>query len=155
MFGAMFAARPERAASELLRVTRSGGHIAMANWTPTGFIGEMLRATLRYAAAPTGAVSPLLWGQEEHVKERLGPGCRSLTFKRRLMTFEYAVSPDDVVNLFRFWYGPTLRAFAALDSAAQIGLQRDLTQLWSRNNRATDGTTYVQSEYLEVIGVVA
>ncbi len=74
MFGAMFAARPERAAAELLRVTRSGGRIAMANWTPTGFIGDMLRTTVTYVPAPAGVPSPLLWGTEDAVRERLGAG---------------------------------------------------------------------------------
>ena len=114
MFGAMFASRPERAAAELLRVTRSSGRIAMANWTPTGFIGEMLKTTVRYVPAPAGIPSPLLWGNEDKVRERLGAGSY-LSFTRRLMTFEYPIGPDEVVNLFRLWYGPTLRAFAALE----------------------------------------
>ena len=154
MFGAMFAGRPERAAAELLRVTQSGGRIAMANWTPTGFIGEMLKATVRYVPAPAGIPSPLQWGTEEAVRARIGPGCASLTFTRRLITFEYPFGPEEVVNLFRFWYGPTLRAFAALDGSAREGLHRDLTALWTDHNRADDGTTRVQSEYLEVIGGV-
>jgi SAM-dependent methyltransferase len=155
MFGAMFAARPERAASELLRVARRGGRIAMANWTPTGFVGEMLKTTARYAQPPAGIPSPLLWGSETHVQARLAAGCTSLTFARRLMTFEYPFGPVDVVNLFRNWYGPTVRAFATLSSADQIGLRRDLEELWAEHNRATDGTIRVQSEYLEVIAVVS
>jgi 2-polyprenyl-3-methyl-5-hydroxy-6-metoxy-1,4-benzoquinol methylase len=154
MFGAMFAARPERAAAELLRVTRPGGRIAMANWTPTGFIGEMLKTMLRYVPAPTGSQSPLLWGTDEIVQARLGDGSQSITCTRRLMTFEYPVEPEEVVDLFRHWYGPTLRAFGALDATAKDALHRDLVTLWTRNNRATDGTTRVQSEYLEVVVVV-
>lgn len=154
MFGAMFAARPERAAAELLRVTKSGGRIAMANWTPSGFVGEMLKATVRYAPPPAGTPSPLLWGSEEEVERRLGVGCSSLALNRRVITFEYPVEPGGVVELFRLYYGPTLRAFGALDAIASLGLQRDLEALWSDNNRATDGTTRVQSEYLEVVAIV-
>lgn len=154
MFGAMFAARPERAAAELLRVTRSGGRIAMANWTPTGFIGQMLKATVAYAPSPAGVASPLLWGTEDAVRSRLGAGCRSLAFSRRLITFEYPVPPEQVVTEFRLWYGPTLRAFASLDAQGRESLRRDLEQLWTEHNRADDGTTRVESEYLEVIGVV-
>ncbi|HEX8944294.1 MAG TPA: methyltransferase domain-containing protein [Gemmatimonadaceae bacterium] len=154
MFGAMFAARPERSAAELLRVTRAGGRIAMANWTPTGFIGEMLKATVRYVPAPAGIPSPLQWGVEDQVKARLGSRTASLKFARRLMTFEYPFGPEEVVSQFRLWYGPTLRAFAALDEPAREALRRDLEDLWSEHNRAVDGTTYVQSEYLEVIAVV-
>ena len=154
MFGAMFAARPDRAASELLRVTRTGGRIAMANWTPSSFIGEMLRTTTAYVAPPAGVLSPLLWGTDDAVRERLGPGVKSLSLTRRLICFEYPFGPEEVVNHFRLWYGPTLRAFAALDETNRGALRRDLERLWTDHNRATDGTTRVQSEYLEVIAVV-
>jgi len=154
MFGAMFAARPERAAAELLRVTRSGGRIAMANWTPTGFVGELLETQGRYVPAPADVPSPLLWGTEKAVRARLGAGSAPLTLTRRMITFEYPFGPEQVVNEFRLWYGPTLRAFAALDEADRDGLRRDLEQLWTDNNRASDGTTRVQAEYLEVIAVV-
>jgi SAM-dependent methyltransferase len=154
MFGAMFAGRPERAAAELLRVTRPGGRIAMANWTPSGFIGEMLRTTVRYVPAPPGIQSPLLWGTEDAARVRLGAGAASLALTRRLIAFEYPFGPEEVVNYFRLWYGPTLRAFAALDEAARDALRRDLETLWTDHNRATDRTTRVQSEYLEVVAVV-
>ena len=131
MFGAMFAARPEPAASELLRVTRSGGRIAMASWTPGGFIGEMLRTTVRYVPAPAGIPSPLLWGTEDAVRERLGAGITSLALTRRVITFEYPFGPEVVCEYFRLWYGPTLRAFAALDEAQRDGLHRDLERLWA------------------------
>jgi len=154
MFGAMFAARPDRAAAELLRVTRSGGRVAMANWTPTGFIGQMLKATVAHAPAPAGIPSPLLWGTEDAVRARLGAGCESVTLARRVITFEYPFSPEQVVTEFRLWYGPTLRAFASLDDRGRESLRRDLEQLWSEHNRADDGTTRVESEYLEVVGIV-
>jgi SAM-dependent methyltransferase len=153
MFGAMFAARPDRAAAELLRVTRPGGRIAMANWTPGGFIGQMIRATTAYVAPPS-IPSPLLWGTEEAVQARLGGRVQSLKLTRRVIAFEYPMGPEDVVNHFRLWYGPTLRAFAALDDVNRQALRRDLESLWSENNRAKDGTTRVQSEYLEVVAVV-
>jgi len=152
MFGAMFAARPERAASELLRVTRPRGRIAMANWTPTGFIGEMFQTTARYVLPPN-VPSPLLWGAEDQARARLSRGTTSLSVTRRLITFEYPFGPEQVVNEFRLWYGPTLRAFAALDEERRDGLRRDLEALWTDHNRATDGTTRVQSEYLEVLAV--
>lgn len=154
MFGAMFAARPERAASELLRVTRPGGTIAMANWTPTGFVGEMFKTTARFVPPPAGVPSPLLWGSEEQIQSRLGSGCHSITFCRRLITFEYPFGPADVVDLFRLWYGPTVRTFAALGASDQAALQAALESLWSEHNRADDGTTRVQSEYLEVVAIV-
>lgn len=153
MFGAMFAARPDRAAAELIRVTRSGGKIAMANWTPTGFIGQMFRAVARHVPPPGGIPSPILWGSEIEVNARLREGIQSLTLTPRTITFEYPFSATETVNLFRRWYGPTVRAFASLDDNGQRSLQDDLEALWSENNRATDGTTRVESEYLEVIAV--
>ena len=153
MFGAMFAARPERAASELLRVTRPGGRIAMANWTPTGFIGEMLKMTSRYAPPAAGVPSPLQWGTEDCVGERLG-GLSSLMLTRRIITFEFPLDPAGVVNEYTQWFGPTLRAFASLDETGKSALRRELEALWTDHNRANDGTTRVQSEYLEVMGVV-
>jgi len=153
MFGAMFAARPERAASELLRVVRPGGRIVMANWTPTSFIGEMLKTTSRYAPPAAGVPSPLLWGTEQAVRERFGAGVAALLLTRRIITFEFALDPAGVVNEFIQWYGPTLRAFASLDESNKSALRNDLESLWSEHNRADDGTTRVQSEYLEVVAV--
>ncbi|MBW8770979.1 MAG: class I SAM-dependent methyltransferase [Gemmatimonadetes bacterium] len=154
MFGAMFAARPERAAAELIRVVRPGGRIVMANWTPMGFIGEMLKTTQHYAPAPVGVLSPLQWGTEYAVRERLGPGASAIETRERLIAFEFAMDPVAVVNEFITWYGPTLRAYASLDYDGRNALRRDLETLWTENNRATDGTTYVESEYLEVVAVV-
>jgi hypothetical protein len=126
----------------------------MANWTPAGFVGEMLKTTVRFAPAPAGIPSPLLWGTEEAVRERLGAGAKSLRFARRLITFEYPMGPGEVVEYFRLWYGPTLRAFGTLDETGREGLRRELERLWTDHNLATDGTTRVVSEYLEVIAVV-
>jgi SAM-dependent methyltransferase len=154
MFGAMFAARPDRAAAELLRVVRPGGRIAMANWTPMGFIGEMLKMTQHYVPAPAGVFSPLQWGTDYAVHERLGPGARSITVTHRLITLEFPFGPVATVNEFITWYGPLLRAYASLDYAGRNALRQDLETLWSENNRASDGTTYVESEYLEVLAVV-
>ena len=154
MFGAMFAARPERAAAEMIRVTRPGGRIAMANWTPTGFIGEMLKTTVRYVPPPADVPSPLLWGKEDVVRQRLGPASASLTLRRRMITFEYPFEPEEVVDEFRVWYGPTLKAFGALEDSRHAALWHDLVNLWKSHNEAHDGTTRVQSEYLEVVAVV-
>jgi len=126
----------------------------MANWTPGGFIGEMVRTTTKYVAAPQGIPSPLLWGTDDAIHARLGAGSESLRLTRRNITFEYPFGPEEVVSYFRLWYGPTLRAFAALDQDKRDALRRDLETLWADHNRATDGTTRVQSEYLEVIAVV-
>jgi SAM-dependent methyltransferase len=154
MFGAMFAARPERAAAELIRVVRPGGRIAMANWTPLGFIGERLNTTQHYAPAPVGVLSPLQWGTEYAVRERLGPGASEIVARERLIAFEFPLDPVAVANEFITWYGPTLRAYASLDTEGRAALRQDLETLWSENNRASDGTTYVESEYLEVIATV-
>jgi SAM-dependent methyltransferase len=151
MFGAMFAGHPDQAADEMLRVTRSGGRIAMANWTPDGFVGEMLKITVGYLPPPPGVPSTLLWGVPEIVEARLGAGVRKLQFKRRAMVLAYPMSPEATVNLFRTWYGPTVRAFAALDEAGQRGLFNDMVKLWSGKNTAGASATRIESEFLEVI----
>lgn len=149
MFGAMFAPRPDVTARELLRVLRPGGRLAMANWTPGGFIGQMFKTTA-FHVPPPAIPSPLLWGDEQTVRERFSQR-GELRFKRRTASFRLAMSPAQTVDYFRTWYGPTLRAFAALDERGQIALHQDLTRLWSEHNQAADGTTHVESEYLEVV----
>ncbi len=150
MFGAMFAPRPETTAAELLRVCRPSGRIAMANWTPSGFIGQMFKTTAAHVPPPN-IPSPLLWGDEAIVRERLRSGIADLQINRRMISFRLPMTPEQTVEYFRAWYGPTLRAFAALDEDGQAALRRDLTRLWSEHNRATDGTTHVEAEYLEVV----
>jgi len=153
MFGAMFAPRPEKVAAELIRVSRPGGRIAMANWTPTGFIGQMFKTTSAHVPPTPGMPSPVRWGDEEVVRERLRDGITSLELTRRLISFKFPLAVPDVIEFWRAWYGPTQRAFAALDENGQQAFRRDLERLWSEHNRATDGTTHVESEYLEVVAV--
>jgi len=150
MFGAMFAPRPEATAAELLRVCRPGGRVAMASWTPAGFIGRMFKATAAHVPPPA-IPSPLLWGDEATVRARLRDGVAELHFNLRTVAFRLPLTPGQTVDFFREWYGPTLRAFASLDADGQAALRRDLTRLWSEHNLATDGTTHVESEYLEVV----
>ena len=152
MFGAMFAPQPERISAELLRVCRPGGRIAMANWTPAGFIGQMFKTTAAHVPPPKFP-SPLLWGNSATVQERLQRDVAELKLNPRLTSFRLPMAPKQTVDYFRAWYGPTLRAFAALDEEGQSALHRDLTKLWTENNEATDGTTDVDSEYLEVLAI--
>lgn len=149
MFGAMFAPHPERAAAEMRRVCRAGGRIAMANWTATGFAGQMFKVTAAHVPPPADVPSPLLWGDEATVYERF-KNVADVKLTRRLIDLEYAIAPPDVVEHFRLYFGPTVKAFAALDAAGQEALRRDLIAHWAQYNRAGDGTTRVQSEYLEV-----
>lgn len=151
MFGAMFAPRPELVAAELVRVCRPGGRIAMANWTPQGFVGQMFKVTGKHVPPPPNMPSPLKWGDEETVRERLSDGIANLQMTRRMCPFEYPVPPAEVVESFRMYYGPTRRAFEALDSDGQGALRKDLEQLWTEHNQATDNTTYGEGEYLEVV----
>lgn len=151
MFGAMFAPRPELVATELTRVCRAGGRIAMANWTPEGFIGQMFKVTGKHVPPPPNMPSPLKWGDEATVRERLHEGIADLQVARRMCAFNYPFSPAEVVEFFRVYYGPTQRAFGAIEENAQATLRADLEQLWSEHNQTTDGTTHVEGEYLEVI----
>jgi SAM-dependent methyltransferase len=155
MFGAMFAAHPQQAANELLRVTRPGGRIAMANWTPEGFVGRMLKLTVGYVPPPAGVPSALLWGNPRAVEERIGAGLSDLRFERRAMVLAYPFGPEETVELFRTWYGPTVRAFAALEEERQPKFFDDLVRLWTEHNTAGPNGTRVESEFLAVVGTRA
>lgn len=154
MFGAMFAPQPQVVAAELARVCSSGGRVAMANWTPTGFIGQLFKITSQHIPPPP-MPSPLLWGDEAIVRERLRDGFTNLQFIRRDLIMSFPMTPSEAVEFFRTWYGPTHRAFAALDEAGQFALRRDLGQLWTEHNCATDDTTSIAAEYLEVTAIRA
>ena len=150
LIGAMFAPRPELVAAELTRVCRPGGMIAMANWTPGGFIGQMFK-TIAGHIAPSGMPAPVLWGDEATVRVRLHEGIADLKFALHVYHFDYPFPPHAVVEFFRANYGPMSRAFASLDKSGQEKLRSDLVSLWSAHNKAVDYTTRVDAEYLEVI----
>ena len=149
-FGVMFTPDHERAAAELLRVCRPGGKIGLANWTPEGFIGELFRTIGRHRPPPAGARSPALWGTRPRLAELFEAKARSVKAAERHFVFRYR-SPEHWLEVFRNYYGPTLKAFAALDAPAQVALERDLLALIDRFNRSGDGTMVVPSEYLEVV----
>jgi 2-polyprenyl-3-methyl-5-hydroxy-6-metoxy-1,4-benzoquinol methylase len=153
MFGVMFAPRPEMVAAELLRVCRSGGTIALANWTPAGFIGQMFKTIGAHVPPPANMPSPLKWGDEATVAGRLGDGVSELRCARQMITFTFPFAGAELVEFWRMYYGPTNRAFEALKAEPdkQTALRRDLERLWSTNNQAAEGSTRVESEYLEVL----
>lgn len=155
MFGAMFAPRPAVTAAELVRVCKPGGLIAMANWTPDAFTGQMFKLGAKYVPPQPGMPSPALWGTEDAVRERLADGIADLQMTRRKIMFLYPMSPTEVVEQFRLYFGPTVVAFSKLDPDGQAALRSDLEALWTEHNQATDGTTAVESEYLEVLAVRA
>lgn len=150
LIGAMFAPRPDRVAAELTRVCRPGGMIAMANWTPGGFVGQMFKAISKHIA-PSGMPSPVLWGDEATVRDRFSEGVTDLKCASHIYQFDYPFPPEAVVEFYRSHYGPMSRAFASLDGNAQEKLRSELVSLWSANNKAVDETTKVDAEYLEVI----
>jgi SAM-dependent methyltransferase len=155
MFGAMFAPRPDVTAGELKRVCKPGGLIAMANWTPGGFTGEMFKVGAGYVPPPPGMPSPVLWGVEDTVRERLSEGISDLQMAKRPIEFTYPFGPAEVVEHFRRYFGPTQKAFESLDENSQAALRADLERLWTNANEADDGTSRVGSEYLEVRAVKA
>lgn len=155
MFGAMFAPRPELVAAELKRVCRPGGRIAMANWTPSGFIGQMFKLTSSYVPPPPNMPSPVLWGDEEVVRKRLSDGTSELQTTRQMITFRFPFSPADTVEHFFVYYGPSFKAFTALDDSKQAKLRQELEEHWQKHNLVSDGTTEVPAEYLKVVAIRA
>jgi SAM-dependent methyltransferase len=151
VFGSMFAPNHAKAAAELLRVCRPGGTIALASWTPDGFIGELFRTVAGHVPPPAGVPSPMLWGTEAHLRELFGEGISSLEVEERTFTFRFR-SAEEFVSFFREWYGPTLKAFAALGGEAQQALQRDLIELVRRFDRlGGGGAVAIPSTYIEAV----
>lgn len=151
MYGVMFTPQPERIVDELRRVTKPGGMIALANWTPSGFIGKMFGVFKRHVPPPAGLPSPLLWGDEDTVRDRLRNGFEGLRMTRRIARMCFPFDPAGTVEFFRQYYGPTRRAFASLTPGAQADLRADLEQLQAGHNVAEQpDQTEVHAEYLEV-----
>jgi SAM-dependent methyltransferase len=149
-FGVMFTPNQDKAAAELLRVCKPKGSIGLANWTPDGFIGQVFKTLGKYLPPPAGARSPALWGTRGRLGEMFDAGASSVKAQPRLFNFRYR-SPDHFLDVFKTYYGPVLKAFAALDPAKQEELRDDLNALMVRMNRATNGSLVVPSEYLEVV----
>jgi SAM-dependent methyltransferase len=149
-FGVMFTPDQTRAAAELIRVCKPGGRIGLANWTPQGFIGQLFRIIGRYMPPPAGLAPPSAWGTQAFLDEHFGPHVSGIAAASRHFVFRYQ-SPQHWLDMFRSYYGPTLKLFEALDDGAQQALRADILALIDALNTATDGTLVLPSEYLEVV----
>lgn len=154
VFGAMFAPDHEQTAAELLRVTRPAGTIALASWTPEGFIGELFRTVGTHVPPPPGVAAPMLWGFEPHLRKLFGRAVTRLDVTERTFTFRFD-SAEAFVDFFRRWYGPTLKAFAALEGTdGAEALERDLVALARRFDRlGGDGAVAIPSTYTEAVAI--
>lgn len=150
VFGVMFAPDQEKAANELLRVCRPGGRIGLSSWMPEGYGGDFFAAHARYVPAPPGVKPPVRWGTESGLAELLGAGTSSITSQRRI-AFQYYRSIDHALDVFRTYFGPTNRAFQALDAGGQEALRSDMAGVFRRYNRAADGTVALEAQYLEAV----
>ena len=149
-FGVMFTPDQPQAAKEMLRVCRPGGKIGLANWTPDSFIGQLFKIIGRYVPPAPGVMSPSLWGTQARIEELFGSGARALSTTTREFVFRYR-SDVHWLEVFRTFYGPMHRTFAALDAEKQAAFTEDILTLMAAGNRATDGTLVLPSAYLEVI----
>lgn len=149
-YGVMFAPDQARAAAELLRVVKPGGRIGLANWTPDGFIGELFRVVGRFVPPPAGLAPPSAWGTEPRLVELFGPHARDLRTVRRQFVFRY-LSAEHWIDIFRRYYGPVHKAFAALDAAGQEALHAALLELLGRFDRGGSNGLVVPGDYLEVV----
>jgi len=148
-FGVMFTPNQQQAANEMLRVCRPGGKVGLANWTPDGFIGKLFKTIGKYVPPAPCVKSPLMWGTREHLKT-LFDAAATIDVQRRHFIFRYK-SPRHWVEIFRDYYGPVLKAFAAIDPDARKALEADLYALIDEFNTAEDGTLVIPGEYLEVV----
>jgi SAM-dependent methyltransferase len=149
-FGVMFTPDQERAAAEMARVCVPGGRIGLANWTPASFIGQMFKVIGKYVPPAAGLKPPSTWGTEARIEELFGKNASSIQARGKTFVFRYR-SPMHFIDVFRTYYGPVNRTFAALDGERQADLTHDLLALIGGENRADDGTLVVPSEYLEVV----
>jgi len=149
-YGAMFTPDHTRPAREMLRVLRSGGRIGLANWTPEGFIGQLFKVVGSYVPPPAGLKSPALWGTEPHIVALFGAQAADIACVRRNFVFRY-LSSAHWIQVFRDFYGPTHKAFAALEPAKQAAMERDIAALLERSNVGGKHSLVVPAEYLEVV----
>lgn len=149
-FGVMFTPDHARSAGEMTRVVRAGGRIGMANWTPDGFIGQLFKTIGKHVAPPAGLKSPALWGTEDYLRDLFGDAAARMHVERKIFNFRYA-SAAHWMQVFRDFYGPVHKAFAALDAAAGQALEQDITALLDRFNVAGPASLVVPAEYLEVV----
>lgn len=149
-FGVMFTPDQDRAAAEMARVCKPGGKIGLANWTPEGFIGQLFKTIGKHLPPPAGVKSPALWGTRERTMELFGSNASSIKTEPRNFVFRYR-SAEHWLEIFKTYYGPLLKAFAALEPAGQKALQADVTALIERFNKSGDGSMVVPSEYLEIV----
>ncbi|WP_375311046.1 class I SAM-dependent methyltransferase [Bradyrhizobium sp. A5] len=149
-FGVMFTPDQDKAASELARVCKSGGKIGLANWTPQGFIGQLFKTIGKHVAPPAGVKSPALWGTQARLEEMFITKASEISAEPRMFVFRYR-SPEHWIDVFKSYYGPMLKAFAALDETGQAALRGDLMTLLGEFNHADDGTVVVHGEYLEAV----
>jgi ubiquinone/menaquinone biosynthesis C-methylase UbiE len=149
-FGVMFTPNQERAASELVRVCRPGGRIGLANWTPESFIGQVFKTIGKYLPPPAGIRSPALWGTHQRLTQLFGNVATSIRTIRREFVFRYR-SPAHWIEVFRTYYGPLNKTFAALDEQRRDAFSKDLMALVASGNISGDRTLVLPSEYLEVV----
>lgn len=149
-FGVMFTPNQDAASSEMIRVTRPGGKIGLANWTPEGFIGQLFKTIGGHVAPPAGLKSPALWGTEDRLQEMFGESASSFEILKRSYVWRYN-SPQHWLDLWHEVYGPLQKAFGTLDAEGQAALSANLIALIDRFNVADDGTMVVPGDYLEVV----
>ncbi|MBA3528088.1 MAG: class I SAM-dependent methyltransferase [Propionibacteriaceae bacterium] len=148
--GVMFAPNQQKAAAEILRVSKPGGKIGLVNWVPDGYVGDLFRTMGKYVPPPPGLKPPFRWGTEEGLRELLGEGASSLQTRRRSFVWRFP-SARHHVEFMREYYGPLSKAFGTLDEEGQQALEGDLISLVESYNRSDDGTAVWPADYLETV----
>lgn len=149
-FGVMFTPNQQQSASELMRVCKKGGKIGMANWTPDGFIGQLFKIIGQYNPPPPGVSSPANWGTQEFLQQQFGAQAANIQINEKNYSFRYK-SPQHWLEVFKNYYGPTLKTFEMLEAPQAESLETEIYALLDQFNTATDGTLVVPSKYVEVI----
>jgi SAM-dependent methyltransferase len=155
IYGVMFAPDQEKAASELLRVTKPGGRIGVASWCPDGGLEKLFMAVMKHTGGPPpGVTPPVLWGNEEHVRGLFGDGVRDLRAER-LKSRQTFFSVDHYIDFFRSYFGPIKSAYEQVGPDGEQALTEDLRAMLAEVNTAGDRALVLEPEYLQVVATRA
>lgn len=149
-FGAMFAPDQQSTAAELIRVCKPGGKIALASWTPLGFVGRMCHTIGSHMSAAPGFRAPANWGREEWIKEHFSAASSSISIVWKQYNFRYC-SPSHYLEFFRTYYGLCRKAFEKVGPEGEKLLADDILGLVDQFNVAKDGTVCIPSDYAQVV----
>jgi SAM-dependent methyltransferase len=152
--GLMFAPDQQKAATEVARVTKQGGRIAIQAWTPEGGVGRASRVVGAHVPRSPDLPSPFEWGDEARAKSLLGASFKDYRFERYDCP-TFGDTPEEVAELLIGQYGPTYRAYHSLAPDTAAALRRDLIDFYRSYVTPADNKVRCGREYIVTLAVRA